>query len=373
MSQNHKRNKRFGEKRSAGRTLFIVLMVVLGLILLLAGVVYGLFSHYYGKMNQPEALAQETAAPAYEIIERDVLVTHAATPSPEDSPADEIADLEARLKENLEAGATELEFNENIYNILLIGSDNRADETARSDSMIVVSINRETKTIVLTSLMRDIYLTMPGYWNDRLNAAYAYGGPELLMDTIESNFGIPVDKYVQVGFQSFEDVVDILGGVTVEMSQQEHDAVNALGGETGFEPLAEDAVGMVELDGGQALGYVRIRNVGASDFDRTARQREVMSALFEKAQGMTLTQLNDLANAVLPQVSTNLSQGEIFSLLLKALEYLDYEMETLRLPVDGSYWDLVINGMWVLGIDFETNRQVWRETVSGGGAESVGS
>ncbi len=362
MSRMQKRrDKTLSQKCSARRTLFIVLMVVLGLILLLAGVVYGLFSHYYGKMNQPEELAQETAAPAYEILEWDVLAAPAATPSPEDA----IADLEARLKENLEAGAAELEFNENIYNILLIGSDNRVDETARSDSMIVVSINRETKTIVLTSLMRDIYLTMPGYWNDRLNAAYAYGGPELLMDTIDSNFGIPVDKYVQVGFQSFEDVVDILGGVTVEMSQQEHDAVNALGGETGFEPLAEDAVGMVELDGGQALGYVRIRNVGASDFDRTARQREVMSALFEKAQGMTLTQLNDLANAVLPQVSTNLSQGEIFSLLLKALEYLDYGMKTLRLPVDGSCWDLVINGMWVLGIDFETNRLAWRETVFG--------
>lgn len=363
---NHRRRKRKHKKRrGAGRGLLIALLVVLGLVLVCVGLVYGLFSHYYSKLNRPET-AQPTEAPAYEVIVRqEVLPPAAMTPSPEDSPREEIEDLEAQLKANLEAGATELVFDENVYHILLIGSDNRADETARSDSMILVSVNRATKTIVLTSLMRDIYVTMPGYWNDRLNAAYAYGGAQLLLDTVEANFGIPVEDYIQVGFQSFEDVVDILGGVTVEMSQQEHDAVNAIRGGTGADALTEDQVGTVRLNGGQALCYVRIRNVGASDFDRTARQREVIRALFEEAKGMSLTQLNEMANAVLPQVSTNLSQGEIFSILLHSLEYLDYELQNFRLPVDGSYWDLVISGMWVLGMDFETNRQAWLETVYG--------
>ena len=312
-------------------------------------------------------LAQPVApspTPAYEVIARPEVTAAVMTPSPEDSPQSKIDELEAQLRANLEAGAVPLDFDdENVYHILLIGSDQRADEISRSDSMIVVSINRDTKKIVLTSLMRDIYLTMPGYWNDRLNASYAYGGPELLMDTIQANFRIPVEQYVQVNFQSFIDVVDILGGVAVNVSEEENAVMRNGGWEVGADPLPADKVGDVTLNGGQASIYVRMRNVGASDFDRTARQREVIEALFEKAKGMKLSQLNDLANAVLPQFHTNLSQGEIFDILLHAIEYLGYDMQTCRIPMDGSYEGLMINGMSVLGIDFETNIQYWHETV----------
>lgn len=345
--------------------MLIVMLAVLVFALLCVAAVYGLFSHYYGKLDQQTAAAPApTPTPGFEILAEPQVTAAVITPSPEDSPQSEIDALEEQLRKNLEEGAVALDFDdENVYHILLIGSDQRGDEVSRSDSMIVVSINRNTKKIVLTSLMRDIYLTMPGYWNDRLNASYAYGGAELLMDTIESNFRIPVEQYVQVDFKSFVDVVDILGGVTVDVSAQENEVMRNGGGEVGADPLPADKVGKVTLNGGQASIYVRMRNVGASDFDRTARQREVIEALFEKAKGMKLSQLNELANAILPQISTNLSQGEIFDVLLHAVEYLDYEMETCRLPMDGSYSDMMIHGMSVLGIDFESNIQYWHETV----------
>lgn len=361
---HRKKKHRILKRRSGGRTALIMLLVLLGLVLLVVGTVYGLFHYFYGKLNHTPVPAAPSPTPAYEVIAWPEVTAAVMTPSPEDSPQSKIDELEAQLRANLEAGAVPLDFDdENVYHILLIGSDQRADEISRSDSMIVVSINRDTKKIVLTSLMRDIYLTMPDYWNDRLNASYAYGGPELLMDTIESNFRIPVEQYVQVNFQSFIDVVDILGGVTVNVSEEENAVMRNGGWEVGADPLPADKVGDVTLNGGQASIYVRMRNVGASDFDRTARQREVIEALFEKAKGMKLSQLNDLANAVLPQIHTNLSQGEIFDILLHAIEYLGYDMQTCRIPVDGSYEGLMINGMSVLGIDFETNIQYWYETV----------
>lgn len=362
MSQNRKKPNRFQKRNRGGKTFLIVFLCFLLFVFLCVAAIYGLFSHFYNKMN-PTAPAEPT--PGFEVLaEPEPVISLASTPSPQDSPQEAIDAAEEELRRNLAAGAEELAFDEeDVYNILLIGSDPRGEEAGRSDSMILVSINRETKKILLTSLMRDIYLSIPGYGNDRLNAAYSYGGPELLMETIRSNFRIPVEEYVQVDFQSFVDVVDILGGVTVDVSTEENAVMQSGGWEVDADPLPADQVGRVNLNGGQALIYVRMRNVGASDFDRTARQREVMNALFEKAKGMSLSQLNELANAVLPRISTNLRQGEIFDILLHAVEYLGYEMQSHRLPIDGGYSDLVIRGMMVLGLDWESNLASWQKAV----------
>lgn len=358
--KKHKRRR----KRSAARWLLIAGGVVLLLATLVVGSVYAVFRHYYGKMGQ--TVVEQSPQPTFEVLEHSESILPAATASPEDSPEDEIAALEARLLENYEKNAEALAFDdEEVYNILLIGCDAANGGASRSDSMVVLSINRKNQTITLTSLMRDIYLTIPDHWNDRINAAYAYGGAELLMQTIRSNLRIPVDEYVVVDFQGFRDVVEVLGGVTVDLSEAELEAVNAQVWANEEDRLDASAVGVTHLNGNQALAYVRLRSVGASDFDRTARQREVLEALFDQAKQLGLLELNDLANAVLPYVSSNLSQGEIFDILLHAMEYLSYDMQSFRIPIDGSYDGLMINGMSVLGIDFETNQQAWYETVYG--------
>lgn len=361
MSEHEiKRNKKRG-----GRILLTVLAVLVLLALLLAAGVWFLFGHYYGKMNTPAApvstpeLSQSLATPS-----PSPTPTPEPTLSPEDSAREEIERLEQALVENLEAGDVALDFDsQNVYHILLIGSDTREQDVGRSDSMILVSINRDTRQIVMTSILRDIYLKIPGWGSNRVNAAFAWGGPELLLETIQTNFKMPVDDYVQVDFESFVEVVDLLGGVEVEVSELEQWATNRL---LAYDDLIDaNEEGKTLLNGTQALAYSRIRNIGASDFDRTGRQRKVISAMFDKAQGLGLLQLNDLANAVLPCVSTNLSQGEVFFILLHALEYLDYELVSFRIPMDGTYKNLMIYGMSVLGIEFESNLQAWYDTVYG--------
>lgn len=358
MSQKRK-HSHHRKKNSAARGLLIAGIAFLLLAILVVGGIYALFEHYYGKLAQPEPTAPPVSV---ETVETPV-PTMVATPSPEDSPMSEIEALEANLLENFRRGAQELAFDDDVYHILLIGCDAANGGSSRSDSMVVVSINRRSKTITLTSLMRDIYLTIPDHWNDRLNAAYAYGGAELLLETIQSNFGIPVEDYVMVDFQSFRDVVDVLGGVTVDLSEAELEAVNAQVWENEADRLDAQDIGETQLNGNQALAYARLRSVGASDFDRTGRQREVLSAMFEKARQLRLMELNELANALLPHVATDLTRGETFDILLHAMEYLSYDLESFRIPADGTYEGLTINGMAVLGIDFETNRQVWYELV----------
>lgn len=287
----------------------------------------------------------------------------------EDSDAAKIAGLEEQLRRQME-DMEEILSDEEVFNILLIGSDSRQkDGGGRSDANILLSINQKTKEITMTSIMRDCYVAIPGHGNNRINAAYAYGGAALLLKTIETSFGISVDKYVAVDFYSFIDIVDVLGGVDIEVSDDEVKVMNWY--IKGLNQLKEepeergqlDGGGLLHLNGIQTLAYARVRYVGNADFERTQRQRIVLFKLFEKAKEMNLLELNDLLNVLLPEVKTNMSEGEIFSLLLRAPEYLQYELKSLRIPVDGSYESLRIRGMAVLGVDLEKNRKILKEEV----------
>ncbi|HPU63706.1 MAG TPA: LCP family protein, partial [Mobilitalea sp.] len=176
----------------------------------------------------------------------------------------------------------------NVFNVLLIGSDSRdPDDRGRSDAMMVLSVSKKNKEIVLTSLLRDIYLNIPGKKSNRLNAAYALGGAKLLTETIENNFKIKLDGYVAVDFIAFLEIIDILGGVTVEVTEEELPFLNSnirninmfLNEDTDKDLIP--AAGKYLLNGKQTLGYSRIRYAG-TDFARTARQRKVLEQIFEK-------------------------------------------------------------------------------------------
>ncbi|NLP34796.1 MAG: LCP family protein [Clostridiales bacterium] len=279
-----------------------------------------------------------------------------------DSLEDEISHLEEKIRNNMEENQTPIMQDDEVFNILLIGSDTRKPENrGRSDAMIVVSINKKTKTITATSILRDIYLKIPGKNNNRINAAYVYGGAELLMETIEQNFRLKVDRYASVDFYVFIDIIDALGGVTLDVTEKEIKVINNFVAEFNrrtdqeetFDQLTEP--GIILLNGKQALAYARNRSVGNNDFERTARQRRVLEQIFLKVKDIGLLELSNLMNKLLPQVITNLTEGEIFSLILSLPSYAMYDLQQWSIPVNGSYSHLRIRGMSVLGIDFDEN------------------
>lgn len=297
-----------------------------------------------------------------------------------DSAQEEIDALESQMAEQLaqmqsgaegDAGAQEDDdFWKDIFNILVVGCDSRKEGgVGRSDAMILFSVNEATEKIHMTSIMRDSYVSIPGRSNNRINAAYAFGGGKLLLDTVETNFDVDVDKYVAFDFYSFVDVVDSIGGIDLEVTDAEIPVLNGYvkelnrlnGRPEGTYYVTES--GMQHLNGTQALGYSRIRYVGNGDFERTNRQRKVIAKVFEKVKTLNLLEINDLLNTFLPQVKTNLTQEEILSLMLKALDYLQYDLDSLRLPTDDSFRYMRVNGMSVLGIDLEKNRTALRDFV----------
>ena len=248
---------------------------------------------------------------------------------------------------------------DDVINILLIGQDRRPGETrARSDSMILCTVNRDSKTIILTSFMRDLYVQIPGYGNNRINASYAWGGMELLNKTLEQNFGIYIDGNVEVDFNQFSNIVDLLGGVPMELRSDEASYINS-------DTKSSLSAGMQILNGKQALSYSRIRNLDAdADFSRTNRQRKVISALFNQVKDSGLTTLLGLLDEVLPMVTTDMSNGEILGYAAKVFPmFSGASITSQRIPADGAYKGAMIDGMSVLVADMDLTRQMLQETL----------
>ena len=264
-----------------------------------------------------------------------------------------------------------------VTNILLIGNDSRlGGEDGRSDAMILVSVSKNTGKILMTSILRDVYVEIPGHGSNRLNAAYAFGGAELLMETIEQNFDIPVHRYVLVNFEAFASVVDAVGGVDLELSAEEVVWVNAYlneyneltGKEFGYDYLPQTDGGMVHLNGAQALAYSRNRYIG-SDFGRTERQRKVMEQIVKKLPSVIVKDLDGLIYALFPNLTTNLTLKECYGLVLRAPFIIRYERMSTGLPLEGTWQNETIDNMAVLGIDFDANRKYLRENLYSGQQE----
>lgn len=264
-----------------------------------------------------------------------------------------------------------------VTNILLIGNDSRVNgEDGRSDAMILVSISNQTKTIYMTSLLRDIYVEIPGHESNRLNAAYAFGGPELLLETIKQNLDIEVNRYVQVNFQAFANLIDAVGGVDLELTNEEVQLVNAYLNEYNMlenrpidtDYLPTDASGLLHLNGPQALAYSRNRYIG-NDFGRTERQRKILAAVFHQLPSSMLTNSGELIDGILPNLTTNISKSECYSLSLDAPKLLTYELVQASIPIAGSYQNATIRKMSVLQVDFEKNKEFIRTHIYGENGE----
>ena len=260
-----------------------------------------------------------------------------------------------------------------VVNILLIGNDSRENGAdGRSDAMILLSISSKTKKIYLTSLLRDMYVEIPGHDDNRLNAAYSFGGAELLMETVEKNFDIPVNRYMLVNFEGFANLVDTVGGIELDLTSEEIEYVNGYlveynmltGRPQGTDNMDTSASGPVHLNGPQALAYSRNRYLG-TDFGRTDRQRKVLTAVIQKIPSVMLTNAGELMDGLLPNLTTNLTRNECFRLSLMAGKLLTYEIVSDSIPQPGTYSDATIRKMAVLEIDFETNIKYLKEKLYG--------
>ncbi len=264
---------------------------------------------------------------------------------------------------------------EGVTNILLIGNDSRENgEDGRSDAMILLSISNKTKKIYMTSLLRDMYVDIPGHKGNRLNAAYSYGGAELLMETIEQNFDIHISRYVLVNFEAFANLVDAVGGVDLELTSKEVEYVNGylveynilLGRPEGTDYFEDLSGGMVHLNGPRALAYCRNRYIG-TDFGRTERQRKVLTEVIHKLPKGMLTNPKELIDGLMPNLTTNLTQAECYQLSLMAPKILTYDIIQNSIPIEDTYKDATIRQMAVLEVDFDANKKFLRENLYGEG------
>ena len=245
-------------------------------------------------------------------------------------------------------------------NILLIGVDTIREETnGRSDAMILVRADPEGGEARMVSFLRDLYVPIPGVGKTRLNAAYYYGGEQLLKETLQRNFGVEIDRTVTVHFSMLAELVDQLGGVEIDVSPRElaqlNNILNDYNDSYGLSGGQVDQAGLQRLNGKQALCYSRIRKID-SDFQRTSRQQAVIAAMLRQAQTLDRWQLFWLALQNLPKVRTDLSLGDIAQLLPLVTNAQQLELQTARVPFDGAYADETINGMMVLTPNLERNR-----------------
>lgn len=248
-----------------------------------------------------------------------------------------------------------------VKSVLVIGSDGRSpDEQGRSDSMILLSFNSRTNEIILTSFMRDCYVNIPDYGMDKLNSAYSYGGADLLMDTIESNFMVEIDDYITVNFISFAGIIDAVGGIDIDVSDEEAQEINNIlfsevNGLMGDDQWADflDGGGKLHLNGKQALSYARIRYVGNSDFERTSRQREVITKIIPKV--INPVAIGKISKNVIPQVNTNMSSAGMYFLALRLPFSVRYDVKQIQIPADGTFYP---EDVWTANGDVQNVLQV---------------
>lgn len=238
-------------------------------------------------------------------------------------------------------------------NILLLGSDSRGEAHPRSDTIMIASYNENKGTFKLASIMRDSYVAIPGHGKHKINAAFAYGGPELMRQTIKQNFGVDLQYYAIVDFEGFVQVIDeaFPNGVEVNVEKEMSAYIDVK-----LEP------GLQKLDGKSLLAYVRFRHDAIGDFGRVQRQQKVIKLLGEQLTGIeTIPKLPKLIGVVSPYINTNMDTTD---LLFMAKDYLTKKesVATIRIPIENSFTEPRISGEGdVLAIDLQKNKQALKD------------
>ncbi len=303
-----------------------IVIGILAAVLLVSGGAYAAVDYYYNQMNIEDG--GEEVAEAQETFDED----------------ENIADLKEISPETIQLdSASRVSQTSSVINILVCGEEAIFDDSrGRTDSIMIATINQKDNRLCLTSIMRDVYVRIPGFSDNKINAAYHNGGMKKLVETIQENFGISVDGYVLVNFDSFQQIIDAIGGIDIELSEQEVSYLNSTNYISNY-TYHTLSVGMNHMNGNQALGYARVRYVNkdgnVGDFARTLRHRTVMSAIYEKMMKKSTLELVAMLPDILPLLTTNLKKTEIINYLTEGVAVRDKnpELETLNVPVEGCY------------------------------------
>lgn len=231
-------------------------------------------------------------------------------------------------------------YNDSIINIALFGIDAPEGGAGRSDAIMIDTIDTKNKKLKLSSIMRDSYVNIENRGLDKINHAYAFGGAELAIKTLNQNFDLNIEDFMAVNFTTLPKIIDLLGGVTIDITSEEVGHISGI-----------DSPGTYNLTGDQALAYSRIRYASGGDYVRTERQRTVLSKVFEKVISMNVTQYPSLLNEVLPMVQTSLDYKEILDMGTEVVSMGSAALEQERFPLDGYCDGQMISGVYYLTFD----------------------
>lgn len=378
------RRRRQSRRRKRGilSVFFSILRGILLVLVLFVAIVVVFFVIQSGKplkpvddsfdiaMNFPTALPREdpapdpnagiapavTPTPDGEVEEgsgADVLIIDNQTPSPLKTPTPEVA--KAR---------------EGVRNVLLIGVDRtNTKERGRTDSMILATLDNSNRVVKLTSFMRDLYVYLPGHGSTRLNAAYVYGGLKMLYDTFDYNFHLSIDNYVLVDFFTMVDLVDSLGGIEMKITSAEATRINE--SVRNYQSLRDYSSEMLSgggtytLNGAQVVGFSRIRKLSGGEYQRTQRQRDVLTLIYQKVATLNTAKQMEIALKLMGGVNTDLTLLDIMNLLPTVMEYGKNDIAQLRIPLDDAYDVQTIRGMWVMVPDLDKNNKALQEFLYG--------
>lgn len=260
---------------------------------------------------------------------------------------------------------------EDVFNLLMLGIDTKNPESpGRSDTMILAQITPSTGEVRMVSFLRDLYVPIEDVGKTRLNAAYYFGGAELVQKTLEKNFGVQIDSTISVNFSLLEDLIDQIGGVDVDVEPYELAQLNATirGFNKSYGFSVDDDVlssaGLHHLNGKQALSYSRIRKID-NDFKRTSRQHMVLKGIMNELTKLDFLSLSKLIATNLNRVENDISLSDINRLLPMVLNVKNIEMTTAHVPFEGTYSDQTIDDMMVLVPDLTTNQKMIQEFLAG--------
>lgn len=261
-----------------------------------------------------------------------------------------------------------------ILNILLFGADTRRGQVSgQSDTMILFSIDTRHKKLKMLSLMRDTYVEIPGYENNKINASFFYGGASLAVQTVQRNYGIKIDRYAVVGFTSFKNIIDTLGGIDIDLREEEIDYINWQSWTNNQADTRDeidisqfcfqenedgDYVATVHLNGRQALWHARNRGqegiCSGDDYTRTLRQRNVMSILIDRLKKSDFATIMSVIYEIGPMITTNLRTSEITKLAGNIMTYLKYDIVAKSAPEYTSFGvDFYYDNLWINGYGLE--------------------
>lgn len=349
-------------KKTWRRTMLTVMCILLALILLAMLFATVFINRIMNQMNRVDPNKESVLDPTYvsQMLATDPDLETIDPGSTESLP--HISDMTFPTEPTIVTKPTEPTEPESkgdhYINILLIGQDRRPGQgRQRSDSMILVTVNKSRKTVTLTSFMRDQYVQIPGYLPHKLNHTYQYGGMKLLNETLMLNFGVRVDGNVEVDLSGFIEIIDLLGGVEIDLTEAE---AGYLGACFNIEMKA----GKNLLNGKQAQYYSRLREID-SDYRRAERQRKVLLSIINKYKSQPLDEIISLTEQLLPMVTTDMSNSEILGYAMELFPMLtQMQINTMRIPVDGTFQQgnvQVRDGVknWFqYNIDFAANRKV---------------